>query len=109
MLWKGEKLGGKNTEYLIHPMWWLFTQQFGLRGSQEDHEMRLEDFRIKKGDDGLEFVEFAVRLLIGDLITLFTDVASAQFCCTVWRFFSRILSTSSHLIFLLQFVINELL
>ena len=34
------------------------TQQFGLRGRQEHHGMRLEDFRIMKGDDGLEFVEF---------------------------------------------------
>ena len=40
-------------------MWWLLTQQFGLRGRQEHHGMRLEDFRIMKGDDGLEFVEFA--------------------------------------------------
>ena len=40
-------------------MWWLLTQQFGLRGGQEYHGMRLEDFRIMKGDDDLEFVEFA--------------------------------------------------
>ena len=31
--------------------------------------MRLEEFRIIKGDDGLEFVEFAVGLLIGNLFT----------------------------------------
>ena len=34
-------------------------QQFSLRGRQEHHRMRLEDFGIMKGDDGLEFVEFA--------------------------------------------------
>ena len=59
ILWKCEKLGGKTPESLIHTMWWLLTQQFGLRGRQEHHGMRLEDFRILKGDDGLEFVEFA--------------------------------------------------
>ncbi|XP_066015364.1 uncharacterized protein KIAA1958-like [Pocillopora verrucosa] len=59
ILWKSEKLGGKTPESLIHTMWWLLTQQFGLRGRQEHHGMRLEDFRIMKGDDGLEFVEFA--------------------------------------------------
>ena len=59
ILWKSEKLGGKTPESLIHTMWWLLTQQFGLRGRQEHHRMRLEDFRIMKGDDGLEFVEFA--------------------------------------------------
>ena len=40
-------------------MWWPLTQQLGLHGKQEHHGMRLEDFRIMKGDDGLEFVEFA--------------------------------------------------
>ena len=59
ILWKSEKLGGKTPESLIHTMWWLLTQQFGLRGRREHHGMRLEDFRIMKGDDGLEFVEFA--------------------------------------------------
>ena len=49
ILWKSEKVGGKNPESLI---------QFGLRGRREHHGMRLEDFRIMKGDDGLEFVEF---------------------------------------------------
>ena len=59
ILWKSEKLGGKTSESHIHTMWWLLTQQFGLHGRQEHHGMRLEDFRIMKGDDGLEFVEFA--------------------------------------------------
>ena len=49
----------RNPESLIHTMWWLLTQQFGLRGRQEHRRMRLEDFRIMKGVDDLEFVEFA--------------------------------------------------
>ena len=59
ILWKKEKLGGKTPESLIHTMWWLLTRQYGLRGRQEHHGMSLEDFRIMKGDDGLELVEFA--------------------------------------------------
>ena len=54
ILWKSEKLCGKTPQSLIHTMWWLLTQQFGLRGGQEYHGMRLEDFRIMKGDDDLE-------------------------------------------------------
>ena len=34
------------------------TQHFGLRGRQDHHGKRLDDFRILKGDDGLEFVEY---------------------------------------------------
>ena len=59
ILWKSGKLGGNNPESLIQTMWWLLTQHFGLRGRQEHHGMRLEDFRIMNGDDGIEFVEFA--------------------------------------------------
>ena len=59
IFWKSEKLGGKTPESLTHTVRWLLTQQFGLRGRQEHHGMRLEDFRIMKGDDGLEFAEFA--------------------------------------------------
>ena len=40
-------------------MWLLLIQHFGLRGRQENHGKRLEDFRLMNGDDGLEFVEFA--------------------------------------------------
>ena len=61
ILWKSEKLGGKTPESLIHTMWLLLTQQFDHRGRQEHHGMRLEDFRIMKGDDGLAFVDFAER------------------------------------------------
>ena len=42
ILWKSEKLGGKTPESLIHTMWWLLTQQFGLWGRQEHHGMRLK-------------------------------------------------------------------
>ena len=43
ILWKSGKLGGKTPESLIHTMWWLLTQQFGLRGRQGHYGMRLED------------------------------------------------------------------
>ena len=44
---------------LFQTMWWLLTQHIRLCGRQERHGMRLEDFRIMNGDDGLELVEFA--------------------------------------------------
>ena len=44
---------------LLGHMWLLLIQHSGLRGRQEHRGMRLEDFRIMKGNDGLEFVEFA--------------------------------------------------
>ena len=60
ILWKTGKFGRESPEALVQTMWWLLTQHFGLRGRQEHHGMRLDDFRILKADGGsLEFVEFA--------------------------------------------------
>ncbi|CAB4039161.1 Hypothetical predicted protein [Paramuricea clavata] len=42
-------------------MWWLLTQYFGLRGRQEHHGMKVEDFTIGKDNDGLEHVEYIER------------------------------------------------
>ncbi|CAH3166561.1 unnamed protein product [Porites lobata] len=39
-------------------MWWLLTQFFGLRGHQEHHAMKMEDFQLCKNDEGMEFVQF---------------------------------------------------
>ena len=60
ILWKTGKFVSESPEALIQTMWWLLTQHFGLRGRQEHHGMRLDDFRILQADGGgLEFVEFA--------------------------------------------------
>ena len=39
-------------------MWWLLTQHFGLRGRQEHHDMKVDDFQLCKDDNGVEFVQF---------------------------------------------------
>ena len=39
-------------------MWWLLTQFFGLRGRQEHHAKKMEDFQLCKNDEGMEFVQF---------------------------------------------------
>ena len=38
------------------------TQQFGLRGRHEHHQMKLEDFLLERDDDGNEFLMFAEDL-----------------------------------------------
>ena len=40
-------------------MWWLLTQHFGLRGRQEHHQIKVEDFTLQRDDDGNEFLTFA--------------------------------------------------
>ncbi|CAH3024027.1 unnamed protein product [Porites evermanni] len=56
--WEAEKFGSKTPEALISSMWWLLTQFFGLRGRQEHHAMKMEDFELCKNGEGMEFVQF---------------------------------------------------
>ena len=58
LLWKEKKFGDESPEALINSVWWLLTQYFGLRGRQEHHSMKLEDFQLCKDDNGVEFVQF---------------------------------------------------
>ena len=50
VLWEAEKFGSKTPEALISSMWWLLTQFLGLRGRQEHHAMKMEDFQLCKND-----------------------------------------------------------
>jgi len=54
ILWENGQLGGKSPRSRINPMWWLMTQHFGLRGRQEHHQMKVEDFLLERDDDGNE-------------------------------------------------------
>ena len=62
ILWDNSQLGGKSPRSLINTMWWLMTQHFGLRGRQEHHQMKVEDFLLERDDDGNEFLTFAEGL-----------------------------------------------
>ena len=58
-LWKSGQLGSGNPRALMNTMWWLLTQHFGLRGRQEHHNMKVEDFCLQRDDDGIEYLTFA--------------------------------------------------
>jgi len=58
VLWKERKFGSTTQKALVKTMWWILTQHFGLRGGQEHHEMKVDDFQLCKDDNGVEFVQF---------------------------------------------------
>ena len=58
VLWKESKLRSTTPEALVNRMWWLHTQHFGLRGQQEHHDMKVDDFQLCKDDNGVEFAQF---------------------------------------------------
>lgn len=58
ILWEKEKLGSKTPETLVQTMWWLLTQYFGLRGRQEHHQMKMDDFSIVQADNGVSYIQY---------------------------------------------------
>ena len=44
VLWQNRQLKAGTPRALLSTMWWLLTRHFGLRGRQEHHQMKAEDF-----------------------------------------------------------------
>ena len=59
VLWENGQLGGGTPWTLFNTIWWLLTQHFDLRGRQEHHQMKVEDFTFQRDDDRNEFLTFA--------------------------------------------------
>jgi len=58
LLWSKGLLGDHSPKSLISTMWYLLTQQFGLRGCQEHHDMFVEDFTFTKDDNGVDYITY---------------------------------------------------
>ena len=50
--------GKGDPQVLDQTVWWLLTQYFGLRGRQEHHSMRAEDFTYGQDENNTEYFEF---------------------------------------------------
>ena len=49
-MWECGQLGDKKPTSTIATLWWQLTQHFGLRGRQDHHSMRVEDFSFRKDE-----------------------------------------------------------
>ena len=59
MLWKEGRLGRHTPEVLLNTTWYLVSQHFGLRGRQENYDLRVEHFKFAKDENGRTYVTFA--------------------------------------------------
>ena len=57
-LWSCGQLCSSSPQPIINTLWWKLTQHFGLRGRQEHHTMKVEDF-IPKNANGIEYLTFS--------------------------------------------------
>ena len=55
---EGERVRKYNPEALVNTMWWILTQHLGLRGWQEHHDLKVDNFQLCKDNIGVEFVQF---------------------------------------------------
>ena len=56
ILWECGQLGTFTPESLTNTVFWLLIQHFGLRGRQQYHDMKMEDFYFAKDNNGIEFI-----------------------------------------------------
>ena len=70
-LWQRRVLGGCNPKSLNHTVFFLISQQFGTRGCQEHHQLRLEDLKFVCDPTGktisVEWVEGLTKTRQGGL------------------------------------------
>ena len=59
MLWKKGRLRRHTPKVLLNTTWYLVTQHFGLRGRQENYDLRVEHFKFAKDENGRKYVTFA--------------------------------------------------
>ena len=64
ILWECGQLGDKTPKNIIATLWWQLTQHFRLRGRQEDHSMRVEDFYFRKDETGASIIHSLRRRII---------------------------------------------
>ena len=58
LLWDCGALGSHSPEALVNTMHMILTKHLGLRGRQEHHVMKVEDFVYKLDDNGDRYVTF---------------------------------------------------
>ena len=83
MLWSEQSLGDSSPRVLSQTKWWILTQHFGMRGRQEHHSMKVEDFSFCVDDcSGTEYVTFKenpTKTRQGGLNTKHRSVLSKMF------------------------------
>ena len=70
-LWQRRVLGGYNPKSLNHTIFYMLGQQFGTRGCQEHHQLRIEDLKFVRAPSGttiyVEWVEGLTKTRQGGL------------------------------------------
>ena len=52
--------GTFTPEFLTNTVFWLLIQHFGLRGRQQHHDTKMEDYCFSKDNNGIaEFITFS--------------------------------------------------
>ena len=61
VLYESNILGISSAETLINKVWLMNSIHFGLRGSDDHHQMCCSDVKLLRDADGTEYLEYCER------------------------------------------------
>ena len=56
ILWENGQLGCNSSRSLIQTIWWNNCLHFGMRGEEEHHNLKIEQFRLEIDENGRRYI-----------------------------------------------------
>ena len=62
ILWESGQLGCNSSRSLIQTVWWNNCLHFGMRGREEHHSLKMEQFRLEIDENGRRYISYTEGL-----------------------------------------------
>ena len=62
ILWESEQLGCNSSQSLTQTVWWNNCLHFGMRGREEHHSLKIEQFRLEIDENGRCYISYTEGL-----------------------------------------------
>ena len=58
ILWESGQLGCNSSRSLIQTVWWNNCLHFGMRGREEHHSLKIEQFPLEIDENGRRYISY---------------------------------------------------
>ena len=58
IFWESGQLSCSSSRSLIQTVWWNTCLQFGMRGREEHHSLKIEKFRLEGDENGRRYISY---------------------------------------------------
>ena len=62
IIWESGQLGCNSSRSLIQTVWWNNCLHFGMRGREEHHSLKMEQFRLEIDENGRRYISYTEGL-----------------------------------------------